>query len=453
MPAEPVPTAPSGPPGGSPEGQDAAAPPRPARRAVLGAGGLAALLAGGAAVGAATTAAVTAASGSGREKEPSPGRTSVPFHGTHQAGILDRRQTHAHLVGLDLAAEADRPRTAALLRRWSAAAERMSRGAAVGDDLAPPSADPASGRLPTARPSDTGIALDIGPASLTVTFGFGASLFDRLGLVAARPEALAPLPDFPGEQLDRARGGGDLFVQIAADDPLVAVHALRTVQRLARGDATPRWLMSGFTLAPGTAAPGTTPRNLMGQPDGTANPDPADARALAAITVTDRDAPPWLRGGSYVVVRRIRMLLDHWESLPLEHREQAVGRRTAGGAPLTGGTEHTPADLAAARPDGVPVIATNAHIRLAAPASNGGATMLRRSWSYHDGLRPDGGPDAGTLFVAWQSDPRTGFVPVQHRLSRGDALGRYLVHESSALFVAPAGAPPGGYAGQALLEG
>ncbi|WP_420081533.1 hypothetical protein ACN6AT_30570 [Streptomyces sp. JL4002] len=113
----------------------------------------------------------------------------------------------------------------------------------------------------------------------------------------------------------------------------------------------------------------------------------------------------------------------------------------------------TPADLAATRPDGVPVIAANAHIRLAAPASNGGASMLRRSWSYRDGLRSDGAADAGLLFTAWQPDPRTGFVPVQHRPSRGDALSRYLVHEASALFVMPGGSRPGGCPAQTLLEG
>lgn len=147
------------------------------------------------------------------------------------------------------------------------------------------------------------------------------------------------------------------------------------------------------------------------------------------------------------------MLLDTWEWLPVHHREEAVGRHVADGAPLTGGTERTPVDLDAARPDGIPVIATNAHIRLAAPRSNAGATMLRRGWSYYDGLRPDGTPDAGLLFVAWQADPRTGFVPVQQRLARGDALARYTEHEASALFALPGGAAPGEYVGQRLLEG
>ncbi|MFD8986364.1 Dyp-type peroxidase [Streptomyces sp. NPDC059564] len=400
------------------------------RRALLGAGGLAALAAGGAALAADDPAVRGPAAAPGP-----PGR--IPFHGPHQAGILTPRQACARLAALDLTPGADRARAAALLRAWTVAAERLSRGEPPGE------AD-----------ADTGVALGAGPASLTVTFGFGAGFFDRTGLASARPPALAPLPAFPGDRLDPARSGGDLFLQVAAADPFAAVHALRALQRIARGAAATRWEMTGFTRPSGTGAADGTHRNLMGQLDGTANPDPAADRAQRdRILVTGPDAPGWLRGGSYVVVRRIRMLLDHWEGLPVHHREQAVGRRVTDGAPLTGGTERTPVDLDAARPDGVPVIAANAHIRLAAPKTNSGATMLRRGWSYYDGPRPDGAPDAGMLFVAWQTDPGTGFLPVQHRLARGDALARYVEHEASALFVAPRGAAPGEWIGQALLEG
>ncbi|MFB0632068.1 Dyp-type peroxidase [Streptomyces sp. AB3(2024)] len=303
--------------------------------------------------------------------------------------MLTPRQPYAHLAALDLAPGANRARAATLLRAWTAAAERMSRGEAPGDTAA-----------------DTGVALGGGPASLTVTFGFGAGFFERVGLGPAR------------------------------------------------GGAATRWEMAGFTRPPGIGSAAATHRNLMGQIDGTANPAPAaDPDRRARILVEGPDAPGWLRGGSYVVVRRIRMLLDHWEGLPEHHREEAIGRRVADGAPLTGGTERTPVDLDAARPDGVPVIAANAHIRPAAPKGNSGATMLRRGWSHYDGRRPDGAPDAGMLFVAWQSDPRTGFVPVQHRLARGDALARYVVHEASALFVAARGPRRGEWVGQSLLEG
>ncbi|MFJ8016282.1 Dyp-type peroxidase [Streptomyces sp. NPDC096339] len=396
---------------------------RVSRRALLGAGGLAALAGAGAGAGAATVAAL----GSGDE---GPAPAVVPFHGPHQAGILTARQSHVRLAAFDLGARTDRGRAAALLRRWTSAAEHLARGEAV-----PPGLEP-----PGSRSVETGVLADSSPARLTLTFGLGPNFFDRTGLAAARPEALTPLPAFPEDQLDPARGDGDLLVQLGADDPFVTTHVLRVLQRLAHGEAKLRWTMTGFTAADGR-------RNLMGQVDGTNNPDPA--RAL----LDGPGVPTWLAGGSYVVIRRIRMLLDHWDGLPLPHREQALGRRASDGAPLTGGAERTPVDLAAVRPDGVPVIATNAHVRLAAPASNSGATMVRRSWSYHDGPRGDGTPDAGLLFLAWQPDPRTGFVPVQNRLSRGDALSRYLVHEASALFAVPGGVRPGEYVAQALLEG
>lgn len=391
---------------------------RVSRRALLAGGGLAALGGGG------TVAAAALRSDGGATAA-----AVIPFHGPQQAGILTPRQQHVRVAAFDFGTRTDRGRAAALLLRWTSAAEHLARGEAVPPELEPPGS----------RAAETGALEGSAPARLTITFGLGPTFFDRTGLTAARPEALAPLPSFPEDQLDPARSDGDLLVQIGADDAFVTAHVLRALQRLARGEATLRWTMTGFTAADGR-------RNLMGQIDGTNNPEPT--RSL----LHGPGVPPWLAGGSYVVIRRIRMLLDHWDTLPPTHREQALGRRAADGAPLTGGTERTPVDLAAVRSDGVPVIATNAHIRLAAPNSNNGATMVRRSWSFHDGLRADGTPDAGLLFMAWQPDPRTGFIPVQQRLSRGDALGRYLVHETSALFAVPGGVRPGAYVAQTLLE-
>ncbi|MEU9860184.1 Dyp-type peroxidase [Streptomyces sp. NPDC047971] len=392
---------------------------RVSRRALFGtaAGGLAALAGG---VAAATTL------GDGDESPSG----AIPFHGPHQAGILTPRQRHVRMAAFDLRTHTDRGRASALLLRWTAAAERLTRG-----EVPDPRREP-----PGSRAAETGVLTGTAPARLTLTFGLGPGFFDRPGLTEARPDALAPLPAFPDDRLNPAHCDGHLLVQIGSDDAFVTTHVLRTLQRLAHGEARLRWTMTGFTAADGR-------RNLMGQIDGTNNPDPR--RALLA----GPDVPPWLRGGSYVVIRRIRMLLDHWDTLPPAHREQALGRRAVDGAPLTGGTERTPVDLAAVRPDGVPVIAANAHVRLAAPADDRAAVMFRRSWSYHDGLRPDGTPDAGLLFTAWQQDPRTAFVPVQRRLARGDALSRYLVHEASAVFAVPGGVRPGGYPAQELLEG
>ncbi|MDT0267162.1 iron uptake transporter deferrochelatase/peroxidase subunit [Streptomyces sp. DSM 44915] len=360
------------------------------------------------------------------------GSATVPFHGTRQPGITTPLQSRAHLVAFDLVPDAGRRGAAALLRRWSTLAAELMAG----------------------RPDEagTGIADDAGPASLTVTFGFGHSFFDATGLVERRPAALAPLPAFSNDALDASRSEGDLWVQVGADDPLVAFGALRALRRAAAGTADVRWQMAGFSRSPGATARPMSVRNLMGQVDGTNNPSPDDPDFDERIFVPAGGEPAWMAHGSYAVVRRIRMLLDDWEELPGEERERVLGRRRSDGAPLTGGDETTPVDLAATHPDGQPVIAGNAHVRVSAPESNGGATMLRRSFSYHDGALEDGAPDAGLLFVCWQADPLRSFVTVQRKLDRGDALSTFVRHESSGLFAVPGGAAEGEYVGQALLE-
>ncbi|MFJ4680653.1 iron uptake transporter deferrochelatase/peroxidase subunit [Kitasatospora sp. NPDC088783] len=419
------------PPAAAPERAAAPGAARgPSRRAVLGGAGagLAVGAAGGAWGGRASAQAPAAGAGA------APGGARVPFHGARQGGIVEPAQARVEWAAFDLLSSTRRDGLAALLRGWSAAAARMAAG------------EPAA-------EGENQIALDAGPSSLTVTFGFGATLFDKAGLADRRPEALAALPAFPGDALDPARSDGDLWVQVGADDALVAVHALRVLVRLATGLAAPRWLMSGFARTPGATPHPMTGRNLMGQVDGTNNPRPQDEGFAATVFAT---GPDWMAGGSYAVLRRIRMLLEGWDTLPLERQERIVGRRKSDGAPLSGGpdaVERTPVDLAATHPDGTLAIAPDAHVRVAAAASNGGAAMLRRGFSFHDGLLPDGSPDAGLLFAAYQADPARGFVPVQQRLARGDGLSRYLRHEASALFAVPPGAPEGGYVGQPLLEG
>ncbi|GAA2486541.1 iron uptake transporter deferrochelatase/peroxidase subunit [Streptomyces gobitricini] len=402
------------------------------RRKLLGTVGAAgaAGLALGAAGGAATYATAAGPAGTALATV---GSTAVPFRGTHQAGILQPLQARGHLVAFDLAPGAGRKEATALMRRWSAVAERLMAGEPAGD-------------------GDTGVALDAGPSSLTVTFGFGASFFDRTGLVARRPAELDPLPAFSSDRLDARRSGGDLWVQIGADDALVAFHALRAVQKEAGAAAKVRWQMNGFNRSPGATAQPMTARNLMGQVDGTRNPKPSEPDFQERVFVPAGGDQPWMAGGSYAVVRRIRMLLDDWEKLPLERQERVIGRRKSDGAPLTGGGETTEIDLDRTGPDGKLVVPDNAHARISAPEQNGGAAMLRRPFSFHDGIGTDGTPDAGLLFIAWQADPRRGFVPVQRKLDRGDALSPFIRHEASGLFAVPGGPGEGEYVGQRLLE-
>lgn len=400
----------------------------------VGAAGAAGLALGAAGAGVYAAAADSGSSAGDATALATVGSTRAMFHGKHQAGITTPLQSRGHLIAFDLAPGAGRKEAAALLRRWSTTAKALMAGE--------PSAD------------DTGIALDAGPSSLTVTFGFGDSFFGRTGLTARRPAQLDPLPAFSADALDPKRSEGDLWVQIGADDALVAFHALRALQKDAGSAAKVRWQMNGFNRSAGATAKPMTARNLMGQVDGTGNPKPSEPDFDRRIFVPQGAAgsQEWMAGGSYAVVRRIRMLLDDWEKLPLDQQEKVIGRRKSDGAPLTGGTETTELDLNKTGPDGKLVIPDNAHSRISAPEQNGGAAMLRRPFSFHDGIGPDGTPDAGLLFVCWQADPLRGFVPVQRKLDRGDALSPFVRHEASGLFAVPGGPAEGEYVGQRLLE-
>lgn len=362
------------------------------------------------------------------------GAEEAMFHGKHQPGITTALQAHGHLVAFDLVGGAGRKEAAALLRRWSRTARRLMAGE-----------PPAHG--------DTHVARDAGPSSLTVTFGFGHSFFARTGLERQRPVALDPLPDFSSDRLDKARSNGDLWVQIGANDALVAFHALRALQKDTGSAARLRWQMNGFNRSPGATDRPMTTRNLMGQVDGTRNPKPDEADFDRRVFVPAAGEPSWMANGSYAVVRRIRMLLDDWEKLTVTAQEDVIGRRKSDGAPLTGGGEKTAMDLEKTDPQGKPVVPMNAHARISRPDQNGGAAMLRRPFSYHDGFDADGVPDAGLLFICWQADPLRGFVPVQRKLDRGDALSPFVRHEASGLFAVPGGAAEGEYVGQRLLEG
>ncbi|WP_328495191.1 iron uptake transporter deferrochelatase/peroxidase subunit [Streptomyces sp. NBC_00414] len=404
------------------------------RRRLLGTAGATGLALGAAGGAAGYASAPSAPSADRAALLNSVGAGEVMFHGKHQPGITTALQANGHLVAFDLRAGAGREEAAALLRRWSTTARRLMAGEASAN-------------------GDTDVARDAGPSSLTVTFGFGHSFFARTGLEKQRPVSLDPLPDFSSDHLDKARSNGDLWVQIGANDSLVAFHALRAIQQDAGRAARVRWQMNGFNRSPGATTRPLTARNLMGQIDGTRNPKPSESDFDRRIFVPDAGEPSWMAGGSYAVVRRIRMLLDDWEKLPVKDQEDVIGRRKSDGAPLSGGTETTAMDLQKTDGEGKLVVPINAHARITRPDENGGAAMLRRPFSFHDGIDADGVPDAGLLFVCWQADPLRGFVPVQRKLDRGDALSTFIRHESSGLFAVPGGAAKGEYVGQKLLEG
>jgi deferrochelatase/peroxidase EfeB len=370
----------------------------------------------------------------------------VPFHGDHQAGIATPAQDRLHFAAFDVVSSS-RAEVRDLLRTWSDAAARLCRGARAGDvdDVA------------SAPPEDTGEADGLGAARLTVTFGFGPTLFvqdgaDRFDLGRHRPRALVQLPPFPGDTLDPTRSGGDLCVQACADDPQVAFHAVRNLARIGRGVVAMRWSQLGFGRTSSTSRAQDTPRNLMGFKDGTNNIKLEDTRALARhVWVGGSDRPAWLRGGTYLVTRRIRMLIEVWDRSSLRDQEQTIGRVKASGAPLGGASELDPVDLDAVRADGTRVVPLDAHIRLASPVENGGVRILRRGYSFADGMDERLGQlDAGLFFISFQRDPAP-FVALQRKLSQNDALNEYVTHTGSAVFACPPGARPGGYVGEQLF--
>jgi deferrochelatase/peroxidase EfeB len=417
---------------------------RVSRRAFLGvaAGGAAAIGLGGlAAVGALDAGALTGDATSTSKV----GLRTYPFTGTHQAGIVTPAQDRMYTAAFDLTTTS-RDALVDLLRRWTTMAARLTAGLSAGPY------GPTGGPY-DAPPDDTGEAMDLPPAGLTITIGFGRSLFvgpvgtpvDRFGLAGRLPAGLVVLPHFPGDDLDPQRSDGDLIVQACADDPQVAMHAVRNLTRAAFGSARIRWSQLGFGRTSSTSTAQTTPRNLLGFKDGTANvkaEETADVEQHVWVQPGDENASgpaAWLVGGTYLAVRRIRMVIETWDRSALREQEQIIGRTKAEGAPLSGGTESTEPDFGATGAGGAPLIAADSHVRLAHPSLHGGARMLRRGYTFTDGNDRLGRLDAGLFFAAFVRDPRTGFIPIQDALARTDALREYLVHTGSGLYAVPPG--------------
>ncbi|HZU39916.1 MAG TPA: iron uptake transporter deferrochelatase/peroxidase subunit [Solirubrobacteraceae bacterium] len=364
-----------------------------------------------------------------------------PFYGAHQPGIATPSQEHLQFASLDMLSRA-RSDLQAVLAELSAAAARIMRGQPVGAL--------SNGFQP---PVDTGEALGLGPARVTVTFGLGPSIFQpgRFGLTSRRPAPLVHLPHFAGDALVSEWSGGDIGIQVCAEDPQVAFHAVHDLVRLASPTATPRWILGGAGKTSNSRRQGT-PRNLMGFKDGTANIMVEDHAAMNRFVWTGApESPAWMHGGSYMVVRRINMLFGHWDELDLAGQEAVFGRHKVSGAPLGGVHEHDPLDLHA-RSHGRLVIPGDAHVRRASPALNQGERILRRGYSYMLGLDADTATVAGgQLFICFQRDPRRQFIPINRRL-QGEALAAHTEHVGSAIFACPPGARPGGYVGEGLFS-
>ena len=378
-------------------------------------------------------------------------RSLVAFRGTHQAGITTPAQERLLYGTFDLLDD-DRAALQALLRDWTAAAALLTAGHPVGS-VAPTNA--------SAAPDDTGEAIGLSPSNLTITVGLGRSVFvgpngrDRMGLAHRLPAPLVKMPPLAGgEVLDPLRSDGDISVQCCADDAQVAFHAFHNLVRIARGTAAVRWTQLGFGRTSATSTRQETPRNLMGMKDGTNNLKAEDGNVMRDhVWVGDHDDPAWMRGGSYVVTRRIRMLLEVWDRSSIQDQEQTIGREKVSGTPLGGRLEHDTPNLAALDSQGSLLIPADAHIRVSAPSENDGIRILRRGYSFSDGVDPATGElDAGLFFICYQRDPRKQFIPLQRKLGAEDALNEYIKHVASGMFAVLPGAGPDQYLGQTLFE-
>lgn len=377
-----------------------------------------------------------------------PSESAVPFYGAHQAGIATPAQDYLSFAAFDLTSSAVED-LRSLLQEWTAAATSLTAGRPY---------QPAP-QEPSQPPEDTGEAIGLDPAQLTITIGFGPSMFgspgqDRFGLARVQPPLLQPLPPFQGDSLDPSSSGGDMCVQACANDPQVAFHAVHVFSRIANGTASLRWAQLGFGRTSSTSRAQTTPRNLMGFKDGTDNIRAEDRAEMDDyVWVVPNDGPAWMTGGTYLIARRIKILFDVWDTTSLEGQQRTIGRDKLTGAPLGSKNEYDPVQLTATAPDGELLIPANAHIRLANPQNNDGQRILRRGYSYTEPIEPGTGEiDAGLFFIAFQRSPQRQFIPLQRRLAANDALNRHTLHTSSAIFACPPGASPGGFVGDALFS-
>ncbi len=393
------------------------------------------LLFGGAAAGlGALAAAGTQLAGSGTLTETpagaldANGSETVPFFGARQAGIGTDAQAHGVFIALDLRPGTTAERIKALLKLLSDDAAKLTRGKAA---LA-----------------DTEGELALRPARLTVTFGFGPALVDAVA-PRRRPSWLTDLPAFSVDRLVPEFSGGDLLLQICADDPLTVAHAQRMLLKDSRSFTTLRWVQTGFRRAYGTEKPGTTMRNLFGQVDGTTNPSPG-TESFEKVVYGNAQTQPWIENGTSLVIRRISMNLDKWDELDRTGREESVGRKLTNGAPLTGNNEHDEPDFTALNPVGFPIIAEFSHLRRARPKDQT-QQIFRRAFNYDAAPASGAMSDSGLIFVSYQTDVKRQYIPIQRRLDELDLLNEWTTPVGSAVFAIPPGCEPGGFVGEQLF--
>ncbi|WP_314211214.1 iron uptake transporter deferrochelatase/peroxidase subunit [uncultured Abiotrophia sp.] len=356
---------------------------------------------------------------------------AIPFYGKRQSGITTPIQRQVYFAVLDLATE-DLETIRGIFKSWTAYIARMMQGELV-------EAYKSNTMLP---PTDTGEAVGMGTERLTITVGVSPSFLEKLNLTGKKLPELEDLPKFARDQLQEAFTGGDICIQACAEDAQVAFHAVRNLLRKGREHLTLKWSQTGYAAI---TSQGSTPRNLFGFKDGTANVTSQDD--FDRVIWCDQDN--WMKNGTYLIVRRVQMHLETWDRTSLKEQENTFGRHRDSGAPLGAVDEFDPVDLELKDDKGNLVIPEDCHVRLAKEV---GEEIYRRAFSYANGIDPRTGQfDAGLLFISFQKDPQQ-FIKVQKNLGTKDKLNEYITHVGSGLFAILPGVEEGGYLGQSLFE-
>lgn len=356
---------------------------------------------------------------------------AIPFYGKRQSGITTPIQRQVYFAVLDLATE-DLETIRGIFKSWTTYIARMMQGELV-------EAYKSNTMLP---PTDTGEAVGMGTERLTITVGVSPSFLEKLNLTGKKLPELEDLPKFARDQLQEAFTGGDICIQACAEDAQVAFHAVRNLLRKGREHLTLKWSQTGYAAI---TSQGSTPRNLFGFKDGTANVTSQDD--FDRVIWCDQDN--WMKNGTYLIVRRVQMHLETWDRTSLKEQENTFGRHRDSGAPLGAVDEFDPVDLELKDDKGNLVIPEDCHVRLAKEV---GEEIYRRAFSYANGIDPRTGQfDAGLLFISFQKDPQQ-FIKVQKNLGTKDKLNEYITHVGSGLFAILPGVEEGGYLGQSLFE-
>ena len=356
---------------------------------------------------------------------------AIPFYGKRQSGVTTPIQRQVYFAVLDLATE-DLETIRGIFKSWTTYIARMMQGELV-------EAYKSNTMLP---PTDTGEAVGMGTERLTIIVGVSPSFLEKLNLTGKKLPELEDLPKFARDQLQEAFTGGDICIQACAEDAQVAFHAVRNLLRKGREHLTLKWSQTGYAAI---TSQGSTPRNLFGFKDGTANVTSQDD--FDRVIWCDQDN--WMKNGTYLIVRRVQMHLETWDRTSLKEQENTFGRHRDSGAPLGAVDEFDPVDLELKDDKGNLVIPEDCHVRLAKEV---GEEIYRRAFSYANGIDPRTGQfDAGLLFISFQKDPQQ-FIKVQKNLGTKDKLNEYITHVGSGLFAILPGVEEGGYLGQSLFE-